>query len=62
MLLNHILWKYTPGYKLSKSQEKINLLMNMDDIKLFDKNDKKIGNPKNKLWEYTVQIQEWNLA
>ena len=36
--LNHILRKCTAGYKLSKSQEKINHLMYMDDIKLFAKN------------------------
>ena len=32
---NHILRKCTAGYKLSKSQEKINHLMYMDDIKHF---------------------------
>ena len=31
--LNHILRKCTGGYKLHKSQEKINNLMYMDDIK-----------------------------
>ena len=35
MPLNHILWKYTAGYKLSSSQEKINHLIYMDDIKLL---------------------------
>ena len=34
MPLNHIPRKCTAGYKLSKSQEKINHLMYMDDIKL----------------------------
>ena len=38
MPLNHILRKWTAGYKLSRSQEKINHLMYMDDIKLFAKN------------------------
>ena len=38
MPLNHILRKFTAGYKLSRSQEKINHLMYMDDIKLFAKN------------------------
>ena len=38
MPLNHILRKCAAGYKLSRSQEKINHLMNMDDIKLFAKN------------------------
>ena len=40
MPLNHILWKCIAGYKLSRSQEKINHLMYMDDIKLFAKNEK----------------------
>ena len=44
--LNHILRKCTAGYTLSSSQEKINLLMYMDDIKLFAKKKKKEnGNP-----------------
>ena len=42
MPLNHIRRKCTAGYKLSKSQEKINLLMYMDDIKLFAKNEKEL--------------------
>ena len=42
MLLNHILRKRTVGYKLSESQEKINHLMYMDDIKLFAKNEKEL--------------------
>ncbi len=37
MPLNHILRKCTARYKLSRSQEKINHLMYMDDIKLFVK-------------------------
>ena len=40
MPLNHILRKCTAGYKLSRSQEKINHLMYMDNIKLFAKNEK----------------------
>ena len=40
MPLNHILRKCTDGYKLHKSQEKINHLMHMDDINLFAKNEK----------------------
>ena len=40
--LNHILKKITAGYKHSKSQKKINHLMNMDDIKLFAKNEKEM--------------------
>ena len=37
MPLNHIFRKCTARYKLSKSQEKINLLMYMDDIKPLPK-------------------------
>ena len=42
MPLNHILRKCYAGYKLSRSQEKINHLMYMDDIKLFAKNEKEL--------------------
>ena len=38
MPLNHKVRKCTAVYKLSRSQEKINHLMYMDDIKLFAKN------------------------
>ena len=38
MPLKHILIKCTAGYKLSRSQEKINHQMYMDDIKLLAKN------------------------
>ena len=40
MTLNHTFRKCTTGYKVSKSQEKNNHLMYMDDIKLFTKNEK----------------------
>ena len=40
MPLNHILRKFTAGYKLSRSQEKINQLMYMDDI--IAKNEKEL--------------------
>ena len=40
MPLNHILRKCTARYKLSRSLEKINYLMYMDDIKLVAKNEK----------------------
>ena len=43
MPLNHIFGKCTSGYKLDKSQEKINHLVYMDDIKWFKK-WKRIGN------------------
>ena len=42
--LNHIFSICTRGNKLHKSQKKINHLMYMDDSKLFDKNEKRIGN------------------
>ena len=42
MPLNYILRKCKTGYKLSISQEKINHLMYMDDIKLFAKNEKEL--------------------
>ena len=44
MPLNHISRKCTTGYKLSRSQEKINHQMYMDEIKLFAKNEKRTGN------------------
>ena len=40
--LNHKLRKCTAGYKLSRSQEKVNHLMYMDDIKPFAKNEKEL--------------------
>ena len=39
MPLNHILKKSTAGYRLRRSQEKINHLIYMDDIKLFATDD-----------------------
>ena len=42
MPLNHILRKCSARYKLSRSQEKINHLVYMDDIKLFAKNEKEL--------------------
>ena len=42
MPLNHILRKCTARYKLSRSQEKINHLMYVDDIKLFAKNENEL--------------------
>ena len=42
--------KFTGGYKFTKSQEKVNYQMYIDDIKLFAKKCKRIGdsNPTNK--------------
>ena len=42
MPLNHILKKCFAGFKFSKSQEKINHLVYMGDIKLFTKNEKEL--------------------
>ena len=42
MLLNHVIRKCTAGYKLTKSLEKINLLVYVDDIKLFAKEEKEL--------------------
>ena len=42
MPLTHILRKCAAGYKLSRSQEKFNHLMYMDDIRLFAKNEKEL--------------------
>ena len=42
VLLIQILRKCAGRYKLHKSQEEINHLMNMDDIKLFAKNEKEL--------------------
>ena len=60
MSLNHTLRKCTGGYKLSVSQEKINHLMYMDDIKLFAKKWKGTGNPNTH--NKTMKAQGWNLA
>ena len=43
MPLNSILRKCTAGYKLGRSQEKVNHLMYVDDIILFAKNEKELG-------------------
>ena len=58
--LNHILRKCTAGYKLSRSQEKINHLMYMDDIKQLAKNDKELETLIHT--EYILKTYEWNLA
>ena len=57
MSLNYILRKCTAGYKLSRSQEKINHLMYMVDIKLFAKNEKEL-----ETLMHAARTQEWNLA
>ena len=42
MPFNHILRKCTAGYKLNRSQGKINLLMYVDEIKQFAKTEKEL--------------------
>ena len=42
MLFSYVLRKCTAGYKLRKSQEKINHLMYIDDIKLFATKEKEL--------------------
>ena len=54
MPLNNILKKCTAGYKLTKSQEKINHLMYIDDIKQFAKNERNWELKYTQL-EYTVR-------
>ena len=56
MPLNHILRKCTAGYKLNRSQEKVNHLMYMDDIKLFAKNDKELETRINTVRIYSRDI------
>ena len=56
MPLNHILRKCTAGYKLSTSQEKVNHLMYMDDIKLFIKNEKELETLIHKVRIYSQDI------
>ena len=57
MPLNYILRKCTAGYKLSRSQEKINHLTYMDDIKLFAKNEKELETLK-----HTVRISSQDIG
>ena len=47
ILLNHILKKCTAGYELTELQKKLNHRMYMNDIKLFDKKEK-----KKKKWKF----------
>ena len=60
MPLNHILRKCTAEYKLSKSQEKINHLMYMDDIKLFAKNEKELETLIHAIRIYSQDIEIWH--
>ena len=62
MPLNDIFRKCTAGYKLSRSQENINHLMYMDDIKTICQKLKKNYKLTNTPLEYSVRTQEINLA
>ena len=57
MLLNHILRKYTAGYKLSRSQEKFNHLMYKDDIKLFAKNEKELETNTHRIFSRDIEME-----
>ena len=56
MPLNHMLKKCTTGCKLNRSQEKVNHLMYMDDIKLFAKNEKELETLINTIRIYSRDI------
>ena len=69
MQLNHILWKCTAGYQLSKSQEKVNHLMYMDGIWLFTKSERKLetlitdsentlSRYRNSIWHRKMQVMK----
>ena len=47
------------GYKLIKSQEKINLLMYIDGIKLFAKNEKELKTQIKRIRIYCQDIGMW---
>ena len=57
MPLDHILRKCAAGYKLSRSQEKINHQMYMDDIKLLAKNEKELETLIHTVRIYTQDIE-----
>ena len=57
MPLNHIFFKCTVGNKLRRSQKKINHLMNMDDIKLFAKNEKELKTLRHAVRIYSQDIE-----
>ena len=56
MPLNRIFRKCTAGYKLSRSQEKINDLLYMGDIKLFGKSEKELESLINAVRIYSQDI------
>ena len=56
MPLNHILRKCTAEYKLSRSQEKINHLMYIDDMKLFAKTENELETLRHAVRIYSQHI------
>ena len=54
--LNHIIRKCTAGYKLCRSEEKINHLMYMDDMKLFAKDGKELETLMHAVRIYSQEI------
>ena len=60
MSLNHILRKCTGGNKLSKSPEKINHLLYMDNIKLFVKNEKELETWTQAVKNIQSGKKDWN--
>ena len=61
MPLDHKLKKCVARYKLSRSQEKINHLIYMDDIKLVAKNEKELETLIHGVRIYSQDI-EWNFV
>ena len=57
MPLNHALRKYAAGFKLSKSLEKIDYLIYLDDIKVISKNQKEVRKLRQ-----TVRIYSQNIG
>ena len=60
MLLNYIYRKSTGRYKFRKSQEKINHLMYIDDIKLFGENRIRDPYTKNKIYSQDIRMKLGN--
>ena len=60
MPLNHKLRKCNNEYNVKKSQGKVNHLMHMDDIKLFEKNEKELETLIQAVEIYS-QEKEWDL-
>ena len=57
MPFNYTLRKSPAGYQLSKSQEKINHLMYVDDMKLFPQNEKEFETLIQTLRIYSQDIE-----